>query len=90
MTPVFYLLYFCRDERKAFIKAKYEEKLFVQPLCNNPQEVLSDIEQSIYNHSLYDLLQASAEAQAFGVDITDPLPTSVSVVLFPTLVHMSS
>jgi hypothetical protein len=71
---------FCRDERKAYIKAKYEEKKFVQPYCSNAQEIYCELEQSIASHNLYDLLQTYAEAGIHGVDLTDPLPASVSIV----------
>ncbi len=72
-------LFFRRDDRKSFIKAKYEEKRFVKHFCSNTQEVFSDLEQAIDAHNLFDLLQAASEAAAHGVDITDPLPTSVSI-----------
>ena len=71
---------FCRDERKAYIKAKYEEKKFVQPYCSNAQEIYCELEQSIASHNLYDLLQTYAEAGIHGVDLTDPLPASVRIV----------
>ena len=73
------LLLSCRDERKSYIKAKYEEKKFVQPYCSNAQEIFSELEQSIATHNLYDLLQTYAEAGFHGVDLTDPLPASVSL-----------
>jgi hypothetical protein len=78
--------FLCRDERKAYIKAKYEEKKFVQPYCSNAQEIYSELEQSIASHNLYDLLQVFAEASIHGVDLTDPLPSSVSVSLLSSLV----
>jgi hypothetical protein len=71
---------FCRDERKAYIKAKYEEKKYVQPYCSNAQEIYCELEQSIASHNLYDLLQTYAEAGIHGVDLTDPLLASVSIV----------
>ncbi len=66
------------EERKAFIRAKYEERRFVAPLCVSPREVLADLEQAIDSHNIFDLLQAASEAPAHGVDIADPLPSSVS------------
>lgn len=69
------------EERKAYIKAKYEEKKFTRPYCNGPQEVYCDLEQAIDSHSMFDLLQAFGEASHHGVDITDPLPSSVSLWL---------
>lgn len=73
---------FCRDERKAYIRAKYEEKRFVQSFCSNAQEVYSELEQSIASHNLNDLLQVFAEASHHGVDLNDPLPGSVSYFAF--------
>ena len=64
------------DERKSYIKAKYEEKRFVQSLCANSAEVFADLEQAIDGHNIYDLLQAIGESAAHGVDVSDPLPTS--------------
>lgn len=72
------MLFGSREERKSYIKAKYEEKKFVQTYCSNAQEVFSELEQSIASHNLYDLLQVFAEAGIHGVDLTDPLPSSVS------------
>ena len=74
------------DERKAYIKAKYEEKKFVRPYCENAQEVHCDLEQAIDSHNIFDLLQALGEAAFKGVDITDPLPSSVSSCFFRIMV----
>ena len=67
-----------RAERKAYIKAKYEDKKFVEPLCSTSQEVLLELEAAIEEHSLYDVLRCLCEATHLGVDLTDPLPSSVS------------
>ena len=64
------------DQRKSYIKAKYEERRFVRPYCHNPQEVFCDIEAAIDSHNIYDLLQGFGDAFKQNVDITDPLPTS--------------
>jgi len=63
-------------ERKAYIKAKYEDKKFVEPLCSSSQEVLLELEAAIEEHSLYDVLRCLCEATHHGVDLTDPLPSS--------------
>ena len=76
-----------RAERKAYIKAKYEERQFLRPLCNNQHELFSDLEAAIDTHNIYDLLQSVEEAPLHGVDVTDPLPTSVSSS-FPTRFEM--
>ena len=76
-----------RAERKAYIKAKYEERQFLRPLCNNQHELFSDLEAAIDTHNIYDLLQSVEEAPLHGVDVTDPLPTSVSLP-FPSRFEM--
>jgi len=63
-------------ERKAYIKAKYEDKKFVELFCANSQEVLLELEAAIEEHSLYDVLRCFCEATNHGMDLTDPLPSS--------------
>ena len=75
-----FLLTFYRAERKAYIKAKYEDKKFVELFCANSQEVLLELEAAIEEHSLYDVLRCLCEAAHHGVDLTDPLPSSVSFI----------
>ena len=70
-----------RDERKSYIKAKYEEKLFVQGYQDTgPQEIYADLEAAIDAHSLFDLLQVFGEMNSHGIELTDPLPTSVRIL----------
>ena len=69
---------FCRAERKDYIKAKYEDKKFVETFCSNSQEVLLELEAAIEEHNLYDVLRCFCEATHHSVDLTDPLPSSVS------------
>ena len=45
--------------------------------CANSQEVLLELEAAIEEHSLYDVLRCFCEAANHGVDLTDPLPSSV-------------
>ena len=80
-TPAISSSFVIRAERKAYIKAKYEERQFLRPLCNNQHELFNDLEAAIDTHSIYDLLQSVEEAPLHGVDVTDPLPTSVSSFL---------
>ena len=77
-SVLFLTLFYHRVERKAYIKAKYEDKKFVETFCANSQEVLLEIEAAIEEHSLYDVLRCFCEAAHHGVDLTDPLPSSVS------------
>ena len=50
----------------------------MEPLCSSSQEVLLELEAAIEEHSLYDVLRCLCEATHHGVDLTDPLPSSVS------------
>ena len=49
--------------------------------CANSQEVLLELEAAIEEHSLYDVLRCFCEATNHGMDLTDPLPSSVSLYL---------
>ena len=69
-----------RAERKDYIKAKYEDKKFVETFCSNSQEVLLELEAAIEEHNLYDVLRCFCEATHHSVDLTDPLPSSVSTL----------
>jgi len=64
------------EERKEVIKNKYVEKAFVQPYCDTPAQLYSELESAIANHSIEDLLQCLGECSHLDVDITDPLPSS--------------
>ena len=75
------MLAYFREERKKFIHAKYMDKAFVQPYCSSPQELYAEIEQAIDSHNIYDLLQCLGECSQMSVDLTDPLPNSVSFPL---------
>lgn len=61
------------------IRKKYMDKAFIQPYCSNSAELYSELESAIANHSIEDLLQCMGECSHRDVDITDPLPSSVSV-----------
>ena len=67
------------EERKEYIRAKYIDRAFIQPYCSSARELVTELEAAIDSHSLEDLLQASAECQILGCDLTDPLPNSVSL-----------
>ena len=66
-----------RDERYEFIRAKYVEKKFASHTCADERDLLSDLEHAVNNKNLYHLLEVFAE----GVDLSAPLPSSVSSVL---------
>jgi hypothetical protein len=65
-----------RDERYEFIRAKYVEKKFSSHSCADERDLLSDLEHAVNNKNLYHLLEVFAE----GVDLSAPLPSSVSSV----------
>ena len=71
-------MYNFRENRKKIIKAKYEDKQFVKSYCANAQDVFERLQEAINEHSLIDLLRVYGEASRHGVELTDPLPTSVS------------
>merc|ERR1719150_2501857 len=64
------------EERKEIIRAKYIDRAFIQPYCSSARELVTELEAAIDSHSLEDLLQASAECQILGCDLTEPLPNS--------------
>ena len=66
------------EERKEVIRMKYMDKAFLQRYCTTPAELYSELESAIANHSIEDLLQCVGECVHLEVDITDPLPSSVS------------
>ena len=62
------------------IRAKYIDKAFIQPYCSSARELYSELENAIDSHSIEDLLQCMGECQQLGCDLTDALPTSVSIL----------
>lgn len=60
------------EERYDFIRAKYVAKRYVMRTCSNDSDLRSDLEQSIVNADLSQLLQVWAE----GADLTCVLPSS--------------
>lgn len=64
------------EERKAYIRAKYSDRAYVQSYCSSARELYAELEAAVDNHSLEDLLQASAECHLLGCELTDPLPNS--------------
>ena len=64
-------------EAITIIKQKYEEKLYVRGYAADQHEIFADLEAAIGAHSLFDLLQVFGEMSSHGIELTDPLPTSV-------------
>lgn len=69
-----------RDERCEFIRAKYVDKKFAVRSLNDERELLDELEHAVSNKNLYYLLEVFAE----GVDLSAPLPSSVSTQLRAT------
>jgi Arf-GAP/SH3 domain/ANK repeat/PH domain-containing protein len=65
---------FCyRDEKKAFIRCKYEKRRYAIVTCANLEDRRQDLKQAILSRDIYALLQVYAE----GIDFMDPLPDMV-------------
>lgn len=60
------------EERYDFIRAKYVAKRYIMRTCSNDSDLRNDLEQSILNADLSQLLQVWAE----GADLTCVLPSS--------------
>lgn len=60
------------DERYDFIRAKYVAKRYVMRTCSNDSDLRNDLEQSIINADLSQMLQVWAE----GADLTGVMPSS--------------
>lgn len=63
---------YCREDRYAYIRAKYVERRFVVRSTSDPYELLQDTELAVSTRHLYQLLQAQAE----GADLTSPITGS--------------
>lgn len=70
------------EERYDFIRAKYVAKRYVMRTCSNDSDLRNDLEQSIQNADISQLLQVWAE----GADLTCVLPSSR---LGETALHMA-
>ncbi|XP_077990520.1 arf-GAP with SH3 domain, ANK repeat and PH domain-containing protein 2-like [Glandiceps talaboti] len=62
------------EERKAYIRAKYEQHSFAKKVNNTTEESLVDLEQAVITGDMEKLLQVFSE----GVDLMSPLPHHVN------------
>ena len=62
-----------RDEKKEFIRSKYEKRRYAIVTCANLEDRRQDLKQAILSRDIYALLQVYAE----GIDFMDPLPEMV-------------
>ena len=67
-----------REERKTFIRAKYEKRRYAITTCSCLDDWLSDLKQAVLQHDLNALLQVYAEE---GADLMAPLPDTVRTYL---------
>ena len=72
---IFITLCVFRDERKAFIRGKYEKRKFVIATCSTDEDRKIDLRQSILSHDLLGVLQVYAE----GCNFMEPLPEQVII-----------
>ena len=62
-----------REERKAFIRNKYEKRRYAIVTCADVEDRRQDLKQAIQSKDISALLQVYAE----GIDFTEPLPDMV-------------
>ena len=62
-----------REEKKTFIRAKYEKRRYAIVTCQDLEDRRQDLRQAILSRDVFALLQVYAE----GIDFMDPLPDSV-------------
>jgi hypothetical protein len=63
-----------RDEKKAFIRCKYEKRRYAIVTCAKLEDRRQDLKQAILSCDIFALLQVYAE----GIDFMDPLPDMVN------------
>ena len=63
----------CREEKKCFIRAKYEGRRFAITMCSSVEDRKHELKQAVLMRDLPTLLQLHAE----GIDFTDALPQMV-------------
>lgn len=67
--------YYCREERKSFIRGKYISRNYVTHTCADDPDALADeLQLAIRSGEIFSLLQLFAE----GADLMAPLPGYVS------------
>ena len=79
MKKEVYHTYCYREERKTFIRAKYEKRRYAITTCSCLDDWLSDLKQAVLQHDLSALLQVYAEE---GADLMAPLPDTVRTYIF--------
>jgi len=62
-----------RDEKKTFIRSKYEKRRYAIVTCADVEDRRQDLKQAILSHDMQAVLQVFAE----GIDFMQPLPDMV-------------
>jgi len=62
-----------RDEKKAFIRSKYESRRYAIVTCADVEDRRQDLKQAILSRDIQALIQVFAE----GIDFMQPLPDMV-------------
>lgn len=66
-------LYAIREERRDFIRAKYEQHKYAILTCTDKEDLKQDLKQAVLSKDLLALLQVYAE----GLDLGTSLPDTV-------------
>ena len=62
-----------REQRKTFIRAKYEKRKYAIVTCSDIEDRRQDLKAAILTQDIFALLQVYAE----GIDFMQPLPDMV-------------
>jgi len=62
-----------RDEKKAFIRSKYEKRRYAIVTCADVEDRRQDLKQAILSRDIHAVMQVFAE----GIDFMQPLPDMV-------------
>jgi len=71
-----------REEKKAFIRSKYEKHRYAIVTCADVEDRRQDLKQAILSRDIHAVLQVFAE----GIDFMQPLPDMVRQQLLASLV----
>ena len=84
MSNLHFIYFLSRDEKKSFIRAKYEGKRYAIVTCSNMEDRKFELKTAILMRDISALLQVYAE----GVDFMETLPDTVrfnSIISLPKL-----
>jgi len=81
VSECLYPLVVVRDEKKAFIRSKYESRRYAIVTCADVEDRRQDLKQAIQSRDIHALIQVFAE----GIDFMQPLPDTVNEPFNPFL-----